>query len=62
MLDSYTPRYRWRHTPDEVDGWYRDLGFGDVKVTERGIEGFGVAARKPLVRRARDEQASLTAV
>jgi SAM-dependent methyltransferase/uncharacterized protein YbaR (Trm112 family) len=47
MLDSYTPKYRWRHTPEEVHGWFRELGFTNVKTTERGSEGFGVAARKP---------------
>jgi 2-polyprenyl-3-methyl-5-hydroxy-6-metoxy-1,4-benzoquinol methylase/uncharacterized protein YbaR (Trm112 family) len=47
MLDSYTPRYRWRHTPEEVRGWFDELGFTDAKVTERGSEGFGMAARKP---------------
>ena len=31
LLDIYTPRYRWLHTPDEVHGRYRDLGFVDVK-------------------------------
>jgi 2-polyprenyl-3-methyl-5-hydroxy-6-metoxy-1,4-benzoquinol methylase len=48
MLDSYTPRYRWRHTPEEIHGWFRELGFTNIKTTERGSEGFGVAARKPL--------------
>jgi ubiquinone/menaquinone biosynthesis C-methylase UbiE len=47
MLDSYTPRYRWRHTPEEVHGWFEELGFTDIKTTEQGSEGFGVAARKP---------------
>ncbi len=48
MLDSYTPRYRWRHSPEEVTGWFEELGFTSIKTTERGVEGFGVAARKPL--------------
>ena len=47
MLDSYTPRYRWNHTPDEVRGWYDEHGFTDIKVTEKGPHGFGVAARRP---------------
>jgi SAM-dependent methyltransferase len=47
MLDSYTPRYRWLHTPDEVRGWYLEHGFTDIKVTEQGQHGFGVAARRP---------------
>jgi SAM-dependent methyltransferase len=47
LLDSYTPRYRWEHTPEELAGWYRELGFVDIAVTERGRWGFGVAARRP---------------
>jgi SAM-dependent methyltransferase len=47
MLDSYTPRYRWRHTPSEVNGWFDELGFTAIKTTEQGPEGFGVVARKP---------------
>jgi SAM-dependent methyltransferase len=48
--DFFTPRYRWEHTEDEVHGWYRDLGFVDVKTTERVAAGFGVAATRPAVR------------
>lgn len=51
LLDSYTPRYRWEHTPDELAGWYRELGFVDIKTTELGEWGFGVAARRPSVAR-----------
>jgi 2-polyprenyl-3-methyl-5-hydroxy-6-metoxy-1,4-benzoquinol methylase/uncharacterized protein YbaR (Trm112 family) len=47
MLDSYTPRYRWLHTPDEVHGWFREHGFEEIKTTEEGREGFGVVARRP---------------
>jgi ubiquinone/menaquinone biosynthesis C-methylase UbiE len=61
MLDSYTPRYRWRHTPDAVHGWFRELGFTDVKTTERGSEGFGVAARKPARRSNRTISPLVTA-
>jgi SAM-dependent methyltransferase/uncharacterized protein YbaR (Trm112 family) len=45
--DFFTPRYRWEHTPEEVSGWYRELGFTDIKVTEVVDAGFGVAARRP---------------
>jgi SAM-dependent methyltransferase len=59
LLDHYTPRYRWEHTPDELSGWYRELGFEDVRLTETGPYGFGVLATKPAARES-DEQ--LTAV
>jgi SAM-dependent methyltransferase/uncharacterized protein YbaR (Trm112 family) len=49
MLDSYTPRYRWLHTPEELSSWYAEHGFTDITVTERGQHGFGVAARKPSI-------------
>lgn len=47
LLDSYTPRYRWEHTPEEVSGWYRQLGYTEIATTERGPWGFGVRAQKP---------------
>lgn len=47
LLDSYTPRYRWEHTPEEVHAWFQDIGFVDARTTERGTWGFGVAARRP---------------
>jgi SAM-dependent methyltransferase/uncharacterized protein YbaR (Trm112 family) len=62
LLDSYTPRYRWEHTPEELAGWYRELGFVDIEVTERGQWGFGVAARRPAVPNgARAESATAVA-
>jgi SAM-dependent methyltransferase len=47
MLDSYTPRYRWVHTPEEAHAWFREHGFDEIKTTEEGREGFGVVARRP---------------
>jgi 2-polyprenyl-3-methyl-5-hydroxy-6-metoxy-1,4-benzoquinol methylase len=49
MLDSFTCRYRWEHTPEELAGWYRELGYTDIKTTEVGQWGFGVVARRPPV-------------
>lgn len=47
LLDHYTPRYRWEHTPEELSGWYRELGFTDIKTTQLTGVGFGVLARRP---------------
>jgi len=47
LLDHYTPRYRWEHTPNEVMGWYRELGFEDIAQTEDREWGFGCAATRP---------------
>jgi SAM-dependent methyltransferase/uncharacterized protein YbaR (Trm112 family) len=46
--DFFTPRYRWEHTPEEVFDWCREHEFTDIKLTEQGVAGFGVAARRPL--------------
>jgi SAM-dependent methyltransferase/uncharacterized protein YbaR (Trm112 family) len=62
MLDSYTPRYRWLHTPDELLGWYLEHGLTDVKVTEEGRHGFGVAARRPVDASATDATTYTVAV
>jgi hypothetical protein len=48
LLDSYTARYRWEHTPDEVRGWYESIGFEDITPTDDGDWGFGTMARRPL--------------
>jgi SAM-dependent methyltransferase len=47
LLDRFTPRYRWVHTPEDVHGWYRELGLADIVTTEEREWGFGVAARRP---------------
>jgi 2-polyprenyl-3-methyl-5-hydroxy-6-metoxy-1,4-benzoquinol methylase len=52
LLDHYTPRYRWEHTAEELSGWYRELGFENVRVTETGRHGFGVLATRPSDRAA----------
>jgi hypothetical protein len=33
-MDIYTPRYRWTHIADEVQGWYRELGLEDINTSE----------------------------
>jgi 2-polyprenyl-3-methyl-5-hydroxy-6-metoxy-1,4-benzoquinol methylase/uncharacterized protein YbaR (Trm112 family) len=47
LLDHYTPRWRWEHTPDEVKNWYCELGYNQIELTEDREWGFGVAATKP---------------
>lgn len=44
--DFWTPRYRWVHTESEVCGWFESAGFRDVRVTVRGVEGFGVLGER----------------
>ena len=61
LLDHYTPRYRWEHTPEELSDWYRELGFGDIRVTETGTYGFGVlATRRPASRASASEHGLAT--
>jgi ubiquinone/menaquinone biosynthesis C-methylase UbiE len=31
-FDWYAPRYQWKHTPLEVESWFRDLGFESIEV------------------------------
>jgi SAM-dependent methyltransferase len=47
LIDHYTPRYRWEHTPEELEGWFRELGFVDIRQTNDDYYGFGVLARRP---------------
>jgi 2-polyprenyl-3-methyl-5-hydroxy-6-metoxy-1,4-benzoquinol methylase/uncharacterized protein YbaR (Trm112 family) len=30
-FDWYSPRYQWKHSYDEVEGWFRGLGFTDLR-------------------------------
>ena len=47
LMDHYTPRYRWEHTQEEVQGWYKELGLIDVRVTEVRDWGFGMVGSRP---------------
>jgi SAM-dependent methyltransferase len=47
LLDHYTPRYRWEHTPDEVRHWYEERGLTDIRQTDDSTYGFGMLARLP---------------
>jgi SAM-dependent methyltransferase len=47
LLDSYTPRYRWEHTPEEVHSWYEQIGFERITRTDDGDWGFGTVGRRP---------------
>lgn len=53
-FDWYSPRYQWKHTTEEVIGWFRELGFEDVRrlpedtmVSVRGRRGAGPLATPP---------------
>ena len=39
-FDWYSPRYQWKHTVEEVAGWFRDEGFEEIST-----EGFAVNVR-----------------
>ena len=39
-FDWYSPRYQWKHTVEEVAGWFRDEGLVDIDTT-----GFEVSVR-----------------
>jgi 2-polyprenyl-3-methyl-5-hydroxy-6-metoxy-1,4-benzoquinol methylase len=53
MLDSFTCRYRWEHTPAELGRWYQEAGFTDVQTTD--VES-GALAWLPHARRQRLRQ------
>jgi SAM-dependent methyltransferase len=48
LLDRYTPRYRWEHDPEEVTGWFLELGYEQISQTETRVNGFGIAATRTL--------------
>jgi hypothetical protein len=30
-FDWYSPKYQWKHSYKEVEGWFRELGFNSVE-------------------------------
>jgi SAM-dependent methyltransferase len=50
QLDYFTPRYRWEHTPDEVERWFRKAALSEIRLTEEGRDGFGMVAWSPCER------------
>jgi ubiquinone/menaquinone biosynthesis C-methylase UbiE len=45
-FDWYSPTYQWKHTNEEVEGWFRDAGLGEivrgpVPVSVRGMRAPG---------------------
>ena len=50
-FDWYSPKYQWKHTYEEVEGWFREAGLveihrGEFPVSVRGIRpGDRAAAR-----------------
>ena len=45
-LDFFTPKYRWEHTPAEVEGWFQELGFSNVFLSTESVDGFGMRASR----------------
>jgi len=43
-FDWYTPRFQWKHSNDEVVGWFREAGFTDRHVGEFPVS---VSGRRP---------------
>lgn len=49
-FDYYSPLYQWKHTSEEVRGWFAEAGLGQVlelsfPVSFRGVKADGVGAR-----------------
>lgn len=43
-FDWYTPRYQWKHSDDEVVGWFEEAGLVDIRVGEFPVS---VSGQKP---------------
>jgi SAM-dependent methyltransferase len=46
IMDSLSPEFRWQHTHEEVEGWYRKRNYTDVKITTTNIFGFNITGIK----------------
>jgi ubiquinone/menaquinone biosynthesis C-methylase UbiE len=43
-FDWYTPRYQWKHSDDEVVGWFKEAGLTDIRVGKFPVS---VSGEKP---------------
>jgi ubiquinone/menaquinone biosynthesis C-methylase UbiE len=43
-FDWYTPRYQWKHSDDEVVGWFKEAGLTDIRVGEFPVS---VSGKRP---------------
>lgn len=46
ILDWFSPQYRWEHTKDEVEVWYRKRNYTHIKVTDNNMWGFNMIGFK----------------
>jgi len=46
LLDSFSPRYRFEHEPQEVKAWFTMNGFTDIKTTTTNDIGFSIKATR----------------
>jgi 2-polyprenyl-3-methyl-5-hydroxy-6-metoxy-1,4-benzoquinol methylase/uncharacterized protein YbaR (Trm112 family) len=47
LFDAFSPQFAYHHTTPEVQGWFRDLGYADVRETFRNKNGFGFVGTLP---------------
>jgi len=49
LLDSFSPRYRFEHEPEEVSSWFTRDGFTDIKTTTKNDIGFSMKGTKGTI-------------
>jgi hypothetical protein len=49
-FDWYHPHFAWKHTPEEVAGWLKELGVIDYAIHDANPNGISVLLTKPLVK------------
>jgi ubiquinone/menaquinone biosynthesis C-methylase UbiE/uncharacterized protein YbaR (Trm112 family) len=46
LMDSFSPRYRFEHTPEEAKSWFTKNGFTDISITTINDIGFSMKAKR----------------
>jgi SAM-dependent methyltransferase/uncharacterized protein YbaR (Trm112 family) len=46
IMDWFSPEFRWEHTPEEAESWFRKRNFNNVKVTTTDTFGFNIIGEK----------------
>jgi SAM-dependent methyltransferase len=46
LFDTFSPRYVFKYSPEEIAGWFKDNGFKNINLSSDMVQGFGIYADK----------------
>lgn len=46
IMDWFSPEFRWEHTHEEAEGWFKKNNFSEIKVTTTDTFGFNIIGKR----------------